>query len=202
VKCRIGIDDMEEYADLENFVDTVAATGCDTFVVHARKAWLQGLSPKQNRDIPPLRYDLVYQLKRARPGLNIVINGGIKTIEETSQHLQQVDGVMLGREAYHNPFLLAEVDRRFYHVQGTPVTREYVVEQLVAYIDDELRAGTRLHSITRHIYGLFAGMPGARHWRRALSTQAHLQNAGSILLKQVLPGCKPDVSAGHIENQA
>ncbi len=188
VKCRIGIDDMEDYAGLERFVDTVAATGCDTFIVHARKAWLQGLSPKQNRDIPPLRYDLVYQLKQARPGLNIVINGGIKSLEETGQHLQHVDGVMLGREAYHNPFMLAEVDRRFYHSQIDPVTREQVVEQLLAYIDDELRAGTRLHSITRHIYGLFAGMPGARNWRRELSTQVHKLSMDSALLKQVLPG--------------
>jgi tRNA-dihydrouridine synthase A len=188
VKCRIGIDDMEDYAGLERFVDTVAATGCDTFIVHARKAWLQGLSPKQNRDIPPLRYDLVYQLKQARPGLNIVINGGIKSLEETEKHLLHVDGVMLGREAYHNPFMLAEVDRRFYHSQIDPVTREQVVEQLLAYIDDELRAGTRLHSIARHIYGLFAGMPGARNWRRELSTQVHKQNMDSALLKQVLPG--------------
>ncbi len=188
VKHRIGIDDRRTYNELVRFVDTVAATGCDTFLVHARKAWLKGLSPKQNRDIPPLRYDLVYRLKQSRPGLRVIINGGIKSLDETGQHLQQVDGVMLGREAYHNPFMLAEVDRRFYQAQTDAVTREQVVEQLLAYIDGELRAGTRLHSITRHIYGLFAGMPGARHWRRELSTQAHRLNAGSELLKKVLPG--------------
>ncbi|MGB5396591.1 MAG: tRNA dihydrouridine(20/20a) synthase DusA [Gammaproteobacteria bacterium] len=186
VKCRIGIDDMEDYASLEGFIDTVAATGCDTFIVHARKAWLKGLSPKQNRDIPPLRYDLVYQLKQSRPGLNIIINGGIKSLDETAQHLQHVDGVMLGREAYHNPFMLSEVDRRFYQKQKNPVTREQVVEQLVAYIDEELRAGTRLHSITRHIYGLFAGMPGARNWRRELSTSAHTKGADSAILERAM----------------
>jgi tRNA-dihydrouridine synthase A len=182
VKCRIGIDDMEEYAGLAHFVDTVADTGCDTFIVHARKAWLQGLSPKQNRDIPPLRYDLVHQLKQERPKLNIVINGGIKTIDEVSQQLLHVDGVMLGREAYHNPWLLAEVDREFYSNQQELITREQVIESLLSYIDDEMVRGTRLHAITRHIYGLFVGCPGARAWRRELSTSAHYEHASSEMV--------------------
>ena len=186
VKCRIGIDDMDDFAGLEHFVDTIAATGCDTFIVHARKAWLQGLSPKQNREIPPLRYDLVYQLKQARPQLNILINGGIKTIEEVSAHLQQVDGVMLGREAYHNPYMLAEVDRLFYGSDRPVVSRKQVVAGLMAYIDVELATGTRLHSITRHIHGLFAACPGARAWRRELSTSAHRELADSRVVEQAL----------------
>jgi tRNA-dihydrouridine synthase A len=186
VKCRIGIDDMDEYSGLEHFVETVAAAGCDHFIVHARKAWLKGLSPKQNREIPPLRYDDVYRLKAEHPSLVITINGGIKTQQEIALHLQQVDGVMLGREAYHNPYLLADIDQRYYASQNPVVSREQVIIELIDYIDDEMSRGTRLHSITRHIHGLFSACPGARNWRRELSTSTHLDDADSTILKRLL----------------
>jgi len=186
VKCRIGIDDMDDYAGLEHFVDTVAAAGCEHFIVHARKAWLQGLSPKQNREIPPLRYDDVYRLKASHPSMTITINGGIRTSEEIALHLQQVDGVMLGREAYHNPYLLAEIDRVYYASDEPVASRERIISELLPYIEDELAQGTRLHSITRHILGLFAACPGARGWRRELSTSAHLENADSTVIVRAL----------------
>jgi len=186
VKCRIGIDDMDEYSGLEHFVETVAAAGCDHFIVHARKAWLKGLSPKQNREVPPLRYDDVYRLKAEHPSLAITINGGIKTQDEIAMHLQQVDGVMLGREAYHNPYLLADVDQRYYASQSPVISREQVIIKLIDYIDDEMSRGTRLHSMTRHIHGLFAACPGARNWRRELSTSTHLDDADSSILKRLL----------------
>ncbi len=190
VKCRIGIDDMDDYIGLEHFVETVAAAGCDTFIVHARKAWLKGLSPKQNREIPPLRYEDVYRLKARHPDLTIVINGGVKTQEQIGQHLQQLDGVMLGREAYHNPFILAEVDQRYYAATADIVSREQVVAQLLEYVDAELLAGTRLHSITRHLHGLFAGCAGARSWRRELSTSAHCDDADSAIIARALRGIR------------
>lgn len=184
VKCRIGIDDMDDYAGLEHFVETVAAAGCQHFIVHARKAWLKGLSPRQNRDIPPLCYDYVYRLKQSHPWLTIAINGGIKTQEEITSHLLQVDGVMLGREAYHNPYLLAEIDQVCYSSDKTVISREQIIEELLEYIAAELAQGTRLHAISRHIYGLYAACPGARGWRRELSTQAHHDNAdGSVIAR-------------------
>jgi len=179
VKCRTGIDDMEHYSDLSRFVTTVAESGCDTFIVHARKAWLQGLSPKQNREIPPLKYEYVHQLKKERPDLSIVINGGIRSLDEVADQLQYTDGVMLGREAYHNPYLMAQVDQRFYGDAETIKTRHEVLEQLVEYINMEISCGTRLHSITRHIHGLFLGLPGARAWRRSLSLESQSAGAGS-----------------------
>jgi tRNA-dihydrouridine synthase A len=182
VKCRIGIDAMDDYAGLENFVMAVAASGCTHFIVHARKAWLKGLSPKDNREVPPLCYARVYQLKREHPQLHISINGGIKTLDAAALHLQQVDGVMLGREAYHNPYLLAEVDARFYGAARTLLPRQQVVAQLQDYIARELASGTRLHAITRHIHGLFNGCSGARAWRRDLSTYVHLPDAGFAIV--------------------
>jgi tRNA-dihydrouridine synthase A len=174
VKCRIGIDDRDSYEELVYFIDTVAKAGCDTFIVHARKAWLSGLSPKQNRDIPPLRYDVVYQLKKDYPQLNIIINGGITTLEQTETMLEQVDGVMVGREAYQNPYLLAEVDQRIYGADYAPVSRRQVVELLIPYIQQQLASNNqvRLNSITRHILGLFHGEYGGRLWRRHLSENA------------------------------
>ena len=186
VKCRIGIDDMEDYDALENFVSTVAATGCNTFIVHARKAWLQGLSPKQNREIPPLKYDYVYRLKQQHPALVITINGGIRTVESIQQHLGHVDGVMLGREAYHNPYMLAEVDRLFYADDRPIPLRHEIIDAFIPYIESELASGTRLHSITRHIHGLFLGCAGARSWRRYLSENDNRVGVGSDVLQNAL----------------
>lgn len=174
VKSRIGIDDRDSYEELVHFIDTVAKAGCDTFIVHARKAWLSGLSPKQNRDVPPLRYDVVYQLKKDYPQLNIIINGGITTLEQTKTMLEHVDGVMVGREVYQNPYLLAEVDQQLYGADYSPISRQQVIALLIPYIQQQLAAnnGVRLNSITRHILGLFHGEYGARLWRRHLSENA------------------------------
>ena len=166
VKHRIGIDDCDEYARLLDFVATVAQSGCRVFIAHARNAWLRGLSPKQNRDIPPLRYEYVYRLKRDMPHLQIIINGGIATLDECARHLNLVDGVMLGRAAYHNLWLLAEVDRRFYCGRGPAQSRKQALQNLLPYIIAESRRGTALRRITRHIAGLFHGLPEAKQWRR------------------------------------
>ncbi len=171
VKCRIGIDHADSFEALAAFVDSVAQGGCDTFIVHARKAWLQGLSPKQNREVPPLRYERVYRLKQAMPHLHIVLNGGVKTVAQISDHLHHVDGVMLGREAYHNPYILVDIDRLFYAETQPPRSRDDILAALMVYIEREMQNGARLHDITRHIHGLYHGVPGARAWRRKLSTQ-------------------------------
>ena len=187
VKCRVGIDEMEGYQPLEHFVELVSAGGCDTFIVHARKAWLQGLSPKENREIPPLKYDYVHRLKKEKPGLTVIINGGIKTMETVVEELEHVDGVMIGREAYHNPYMLARVDRDIYQDTEACITsREQIVEQLCAYIDAEVARGVVLHSITRHILGLYQGCPGARAWRRHLSENTHGTDADSSVLRDAL----------------
>ncbi|USA52071.1 tRNA dihydrouridine(20/20a) synthase DusA [Acinetobacter sp. C32I] len=166
VKHRIGIDDMHSYEEMLHFVDTVAATGCTHFIVHARIAILQGLSPKENREVPPLRYEDVYRLKQERPHLTIEINGGIKTFEETQQHLQHVDGVMIGREAYHNPYLLAEMGQ-LWNLEAPD--RFEIMQQMMPYIHQRVAEGAPLSIITRHILGLFQNLPGARKWRQALS---------------------------------
>ena len=166
VKHRIGIDDMQSYEEMLNFVDTVAKTGCTHFVVHARIALLKGLSPKENREVPPLRYEDVYRLKQDRPHLFIEINGGIKTAAETKQHLQHVDGVMIGREAYHNPYLLAELGE-LWNLEMPD--RFEIMQQMLPYIQQRLAEGAPLSIITRHILGLFQNLPGARKWRQALS---------------------------------
>ncbi|MCH7296771.1 tRNA dihydrouridine(20/20a) synthase DusA [Acinetobacter higginsii] len=166
VKHRIGIDDMHSYEEMLHFVDTVAATGCTHFIVHARIAILQGLSPKENREVPPLRYEDVYRLKQERPHLTIEINGGIKTFEETQQHLQHVDGVMIGREAYHNPYLLAEMGQ-LWSLEAPD--RFEIMQQMMPYIHQRVAEGAPLSIITRHILGLFQNLPGARKWRQALS---------------------------------
>ena len=175
VKHRIGIDDLDSYEALQNFVTTISAAGCGTFIIHARKAWLQGLSPKENREIPPLNYETVYQLKADFPGLDIVINGGITDLEQCHQHLQLVDGVMIGREAYNNAYMLSEVDSALFGDDSPPVTRKMVLEQLMPYVENELSQGTSLHHITRHIMGIFQGVPGARKWRRALSAHPAIE---------------------------
>ena len=187
VKCRIGIDDMEGYPPLANFVATVADAGCHTFIVHARKAWLKGLSPKQNREIPPLKYDYVHRLKSENPGLTIVINGGIKTIAAVEEQLHYVDGAMIGREAYHNPYVLAQVDADIYQDSNAQaINRQQVVHHMCEYIDRELANGVALHSITRHMLGLFQGCPGAKAWRRYLSENTHREDADSAVVKDAL----------------
>lgn len=169
VKCRIGIDDQDSEADLERFITTVAATACTTFIVHARKAWLKGLSPKENREIPPLDYERVARLKQAHPDLTIILNGGIADIADAKRHLETFDGVMLGRAAYHTPYLLADVDRVVFGETGEPPSRQEVLKQLLPYIDEHVAGGGRAHSFTRHILGLYHGLPGARQFRRILS---------------------------------
>ena len=184
VKCRIGIDDQDSEADLERFVRAVADAGCRTIVVHARKAWLEGLSPKQNREVPPLDYGRVHRLKQAHPELEIVINGGIATLDDAEAHLARVDGVMLGRAAYQTPYLLAEVDRRFHGAASPVPTRGEVLERFLPYVERKLGEGVRLHRMTRHILGLFQGQPGARAFRRHLSERACRPGAGADVLRE------------------
>lgn len=186
VKNRIGIDDQEDYADLHHFIDTVSQAGCQTFIIHARKAWLKGLSPKENREIPPLRYDLVYQIKQAFPALEIIINGGITTLEQCQQHLQHVDGVMVGREAYHNPWLLAQVDPLLYGTPAPLESRQAALLAILPYVQAQLDTGVPLGHISRHLLGLFQGMPGARAFRRLISENAHKPDAGVKLLRDAL----------------
>lgn len=186
VKHRIGIDDIDSYEHMAHFVEKIASTGCTTFIVHARKAILKGLSPKENRDIPPLRYELVHQLKQDFPDLEIIINGGIKTHEECAEHLSQVDGVMIGREAYHNPWLLASVDSRYYNASNSFEDRHSVIKAFMPYIEEQLNKDVFLHHMTRHTLGLFHGMPGARLYRRHLSENATRKGAGLDVLEQAL----------------
>ncbi|MEQ8802124.1 MAG: tRNA dihydrouridine(20/20a) synthase DusA, partial [Haliea sp.] len=184
VKHRIGIDDMESYQQLLDFVVPSAEAGCTVFVVHARKAWLQGLSPKENREVPPLNYPWVHRLKADLPQLTIVVNGGITTLEECRQQLAQVDGVMLGRAAYHDPWLLADVDRVLFGADNPLQSRHAVIEQMLPYVARELAAGTRLNHITRHLLGLYQGLPGARQFRRHISENAHRKGAGIEVLER------------------
>ncbi|MEM6579755.1 MAG: tRNA dihydrouridine(20/20a) synthase DusA [Pseudomonadota bacterium] len=177
VKHRIGIDHMESYQELMDFVATVADTGCSTFIVHARKAWLTGLSPKENREIPPLNYPWVYRLKSDLPHLSIVINGGIQTLQQVSEHLKHADGVMIGREAYQNPWMLAEVDPEVFGIDKPVQSRDDVIAGLIPYAEQQLDRGAHLNHITRHILGLYQGMPGARKFRRFLSENAYRQGA-------------------------
>ena len=186
VKHRIGIDYVDSYDAMREFVDTVADAGCRTFIVHARNAILKGLSPKENREIPPLKYDYVYRLKQERPDLEILINGGIKTNDEIAAHLQHVDGVMVGREAYHNPYLMAEWDALFYGDAAAPLSRGKVAEALMPYIAARLQDGSNVRHIARHILGLFQGQKGARQWRRMLSDSKELNGADETLLSRAL----------------
>ncbi|MFA5982683.1 MAG: tRNA dihydrouridine(20/20a) synthase DusA [Methylococcaceae bacterium] len=186
VKTRIGIDHQDSYEELVNFVEIVSAAGCQTFIVHARKAWLSGLSPKQNREIPPLRYDVVYQLKQDFPKLNIILNGGISTLDQVKSTLTQVDGVMMGREAYQNPYLLAEVDQKIFGCNELTNSRQQIIESLLPYISNQLAMGIRLHSVTRHILGLFHGQYGARNWRRYLSEHANLRGVDEAVVLEAL----------------
>lgn len=194
VKCRIGIDDMDEYKDLSRFVNIVAAAGCETFIVHARKAWLQGLSPKENRDIPPLCYPRVYELKQEFPALNISINGGIKTLEEAKQHLSYVDGVMIGREVYANPFMLTRVDAEVFAAPLNIVTRESIVEEMSQYIRQQVLLGDREWHVARHMLGLFQGQPGGRVWRRYLSQNGTGRNPQTDVVLRALDAVHDTIS--------
>lgn len=186
VKTRIGIDEQDSYEFLTHFIETVAAVGCQHFIVHARKAWLQGLSPKENREVPPLDYPRVYQLKQDFPDLELAINGGVTSLEQTALHLQHLDGVMMGREAYQNPYLLASVDQQIFGLEKPAKSREQVVLEMVEYIERHLSAGGKLNQVTRHMLGLFQGLPGARRWRRHLSENAHRKDAGIPVLLEAL----------------
>jgi tRNA-dihydrouridine synthase A len=182
VKCRIGIDDQDAEASLDQFVGAVAEAGCRTFIVHARKAWLKGLSPKENRDVPPLDYGRVHRLKARRPKLEIVLNGGIDSLAAAEAQLAHVDGVMLGRAAYADPYLLAEVDGTLFGSNETPPSRLDVIRAFMPYVEAELAKGARLNQMTRHILGLFHGQPHARAFRRHLAEHAHLDGAGVEVL--------------------
>ena len=186
VKSRIGVDDCDSYDDLCTFVTAVARTGCRTLIVHARKALLSGLSPKENREIPPLRYVFVHQLKQDFPSLEIIINGGIRSLDQVAEQLKHVDGVMLGREAYQNPYILADVDRRFFGIRSVKQTRTEIIQRLLPYIDSQITDGVPLAHITRHILNLFNGQPGARAWRRYLSVDARKTGAGTLVVEQAL----------------
>jgi len=192
VKCRIAVDEDPERETLFTFIDTVAAAGCEVFTVHARKAWLKGLSPKENRDIPPLNYDLVREVKAKRPDLTIVINGGINTIAQCEDHLTTLDGVMLGRAAYHTPEILGQVDASLFG-GARPVSGFEAVEAYRPYMDAQLAEGTGLHAMTRHMLGLFSGQPGARLWRRTLSENAPRAGAGIDVL---------DAALAHVRERA
>jgi tRNA-dihydrouridine synthase A len=184
VKCRIGVDDQDDYSGLQHFTEIVLEAGVEVLAVHARKAWLQGLSPKENREIPPLDYERVYRLKREFPQLAIVINGGITTVSEVQRHLAHVDGVMLGRAAYHDPYLLARIEAEF-HGEALP-QRDEVLRHLRTYVEAELARGTALKHITRHLLGLYQGEPGARAFRRTISEGAHLPGAGWALIERAM----------------
>jgi tRNA-dihydrouridine synthase A len=184
VKCRIGIDDQDAEAGLDEFIDVVADAGCTSFIVHARKAWLQGLSPKDNREVPPLDYDRVWRLKARRPDLTIVVNGGIETLDEVKRQLAQVDGAMVGRASYADPYLLAEVDREIFGSEAVPPSRLDVLDRFMPYVEAELAKGVRLNQMTRHVLGLFHGVPRARLFRRYLAENAHLDGAGLSVLEE------------------
>jgi tRNA-dihydrouridine synthase A len=193
VKHRIGVDDRDSYDDLCRFVSVVAESGCTVFTVHARKAWLSGLSPKQNREIPPLSYETVYRLKRDFPQFTIVLNGGVRALDEAEEELRQVDGVMIGRAAYETPYMLAEADRRIFGEQRPVLSRREIVEAFIPYVRGELAAGTHLRHMTRHILGLFQGLPGARAWRRTLTEGAVKAGAGLEVIQAALK-CLPDAA--------
>ncbi|MGF1674151.1 MAG: tRNA dihydrouridine(20/20a) synthase DusA [Rivularia sp. (in: cyanobacteria)] len=186
VKHRIGIDDLDRYEDMVNFVNIVSQAGCRHFTVHARKAWLQGLSPKENRDVPPLRYDDVHRLKQDFPDLFIEINGGFKTLEQVMQHLQSVDAVMIGRAAYDNPYLFATVDRTIYMQEIPSLTRHQVVENMFDYIDKWVAKGLKLNKITRHMLQLFTGKPGSRAWKQHITENSCYFGVDSQVVREAL----------------
>jgi len=183
VKSRIGIDDLDSYEFLHTFIEQVSQAGCQHFIVHARKAWLSGLSPKQNRDVPQLDYGRVYQIKKDFPQLAISINGGIKTFEQTKEHLLHLDGVMIGREIYQNPYMLTEADQQLWASERAILSRAEVIEQMSVYIDRYVASGGRVWHVVRHMLGLCNGLPGARQFRRYLSENAGQEGANSQVLR-------------------
>ena len=185
VKTRIGIDESDSYQFLLDFIGPIAERGCDAFIIHARKAWLNGLSPAENRMIPELKYDFVYKLKQDFPHLNISLNGGLKTIESIEEALTKLDGVMIGREAYTNPWFMTDIERRIFGNDALP-DRLQIVEKMIPYIDRSLAEGTPLKDITRHILGLWQGLPGARKWRRILSEEAYKPAANANVVRMAL----------------
>lgn len=187
VKTRIGVDDIDSYEHLYYFIDKVSQAGCHNFMIHARKAWLKGLSPRENREVPPLRYEIVRQIKQDFPHLQIILNGGIKTLSDMQIHLQNVDGVMIGREAYNNPLLFREIDQRFYGQSDLimPSAMSLIVKYL-PYIAEQLKQGVSLRHFTRHLLGFFQGIPGAKHWRRHLTTHAGDNEKGIKVIEQAL----------------
>lgn len=192
VKCRIGVDDMDDEAGLSEFIDHVAKSGVKMFIIHARKAWLKGLSPKQNREIPPLNYERVYRMKATRPDLNIILNGGVETIDQAKVHLEMVDGVMIGRAAYQTPMVLSDVDHQIFGAKTERKTAHQIAEAMQPYIEAELQKGTRLHHITRHMLGLFHGQPGARQFRRILSEEANRDGADLKTYQSALTALHPE----------
>lgn len=196
VKTRIGIDNQDSYDELVNFISEVAAAGCNVFIIHARKAWLNGLSPKENREIPPLRYDVVYRIKQDFPHLHIMLNGGITNLEQAKNHLAHVDGVMIGRAAYQHPYILAAIDQTFYGNTQNAITRQEVIEKFIAYVKQQSAQGTALKHMARHIFGLFNGLPSAKTWRRYLSEHIHstgvdeevIRTAANFVLNPTLEG--------------
>ena len=186
VKCRIGVDDQDPAVALPMLARMVSDEGCKTLIVHARKAWLEGLSPRENRDIPPLEYDRAYQLKRDMPGLEIIINGGIQTLDEAAAHLDHVDGAMLGRAAYQTPYVLADVDRRFYGETKPPLSPHEALEAFMPYVETQLARGIHLHAMSRHILGIFHGAPGARAFRRYISENAPRHGAGAQVIRDAM----------------
>jgi tRNA-dihydrouridine synthase A len=198
VKCRIGIDEQDPEAALEELTSAVKAAGVDALIVHARKAWLAGLSPKQNREVPPLDYDRVYRLKAAHPHLFVVLNGGIATVEQASAHIGRVDGVMIGRAAYQDPCQLLSVDPALFGENAPFTSQRAAVEAFIPYVETELARGTRLHAITRHMLGLFQGIPGARAYRRHLATEAVKPGAGANVLRDALDMVRERVAAQEV----
>jgi len=183
VKTRIGIDDKDSYEELAAFIDCVKQAGCNTFIIHARKAWLNGLSPKENREVPPLQYETVYQLKQDFPDLDFIINGGFTTQDDIMQQYQYVDGVMIGRAAYQNPYLLAEIEQVLFANKTPLLTRYEILERFMTYVQQNLDLGVYLGHMTRHILGLFLGQPGARAYRRYISEHAYQEGAGVEVIK-------------------
>lgn len=198
VKHRIGVDDQDDYSDLQAFVSAVAAAGCRHFIVHARKAWLQGLSPKENREIPPLNYARVKQLKNEHPELTITINGGIKTLAESQQLLADLDGVMVGREAYQNPYFLADVDREIFAATTAPPGRDEILTAFTRYCDDQISDGQRLHHMSRHILGLYNGEYGARIFRRYVTEHARAPDAPASVLLDARAAMDAAPGDGHL----
>jgi tRNA-dihydrouridine synthase A len=195
VKCRLGVDQQDPEQSLFGFVDMVAAAGCRVFAVHARKAWLQGLSPKENRAVPPLDYPLVYRLKRERPALTVIVNGGIETLEAVDAHLRAVDGVMIGRAAYHTPYFLHRLQRRLFEADAPPLPRAELLQRMRGYVEAQRARGVALKHVTRHLLGLFHGEPGGRAFRQVLSEGAHRPGADWSLVERALAATRPRAAA-------